>query len=90
MTRDEVITGVAQKCETSKKLAAEFVNAFLEQITEGLSEGKKVSFVGFGTFEVRHRNERKGINPQTREPIIIPARNVPVFKAGKNLREAVK
>lgn len=90
MTRDEVITGVAQKCETSKKLANEVVNAFLEQITEALAEGERVSFVGFGTFEVKQRDERKGINPQTREQILIPARKVPVFKAGKKLKEAVK
>ncbi|MFA7056789.1 MAG: HU family DNA-binding protein [Candidatus Cloacimonadales bacterium] len=90
MTRDEVIAGVAQKCETSKKLANEVVNAFLEQITEALAEGERVSFVGFGTFEVKQRDERKGINPQTREQILIPARKVPVFKAGKKLKEAVK
>ncbi|MBI9030393.1 HU family DNA-binding protein [bacterium] len=90
MTRDELISGIADQCKCSKKLATEIVNAFLDQILNALAEGKKVSFVGFGSFEVKERQERKGINPQTKEQITIPARKVPVFKAGKKLKDAVK
>jgi DNA-binding protein HU-beta len=90
MTRDELITKIAQDADVSKKQAAEIVNAFLDNIQKALAEGKKVSFVGFGSFEVKQRNERKGINPQNKKEITIPARKVPVFKAGKKLKDAVK
>ncbi len=69
MTRDELITKIAQDAEVSKKQAAEIVNAFLDNIQKALAEGKKVSFVGFGSFEVKQRNERKGINPQIRKKL---------------------
>ncbi len=90
MTRDELVAKIAEQVKCSKKQAAEMVNAFLDQILKALAEGKKVSFVGFGSFEVKQRNERKGINPQNKKPITIPARKVPVFKAGKKLKDAVK
>ncbi|OQY36715.1 MAG: hypothetical protein B6226_06100 [Candidatus Cloacimonetes bacterium 4572_65] len=90
MTRDELIAKIAVKAEISKKKAGEIVNIFLTEITTSLAEGNKVSFVGFGTFDVRSREERKGINPQTKEVITIPARTVPVFKAGKKLKDAIK
>lgn len=61
----------------------------LECIQEALSKGDKVQLVGFGTFEVKERAERKGRNPQTGEEILIPATVVPIFKAGKGLKEAV-
>ena len=63
--------------------------AVFETITETLVDGEKVQLVGFGTFEVRDRKERQGQNPQTKEPIVIPATKVPAFKAGKSLKEAV-
>ena len=59
-------------------------------ITETLAKGERVQLVGFGTFEVRDRAERKGRNPQTREEIIIPASKAPVFKAGKALKDSVQ
>jgi DNA-binding protein HU-beta len=90
MTRDELIGKIAEQIKCTKKQAAEMVNAFLDQILNALAEGKKVSFVGFGSFEVKQRKERKGINPQNKQQIIIPARKVPVFKAGKKLKDAVK
>ncbi|MGN0983940.1 MAG: HU family DNA-binding protein, partial [Gemmiger sp.] len=55
-----------------------------------LQQGDKVSLVGFGTFEVRERPERKGRNPQTKEEITIPASKLPAFKAGKALKDAVQ
>lgn len=90
MTRDELIGKIAEQIKCSKKQAAEMVNAFLDQVQGALADGKKVSFVGFGTFEVKQREERMGVNPQTKEKITIPARKVPVFKAGKKLKDAVK
>lgn len=62
----------------------------LEGITQSLRKGEKVSLVGFGSFTVAHRKARNGINPKTRKALKIPARKVPVFKAGKKLKEAVK
>ncbi len=90
MTKDELVSKIADKSNLSKKVVNEFVAAFIEEITEAMKNGKRVSFVGFGTFEPKLRKERQGINPQTKEKITIPARRVPVFKAGKKLREAVK
>ncbi len=90
MTKDELVSKIAENSDQPKKVVNEFVAAFIEEITEAMKNGKRVSFVGFGTFEPKLRKERQGINPQTKEKITIPARRVPVFKAGKKLREAVK
>ena len=61
----------------------------LESITETLASGEKVSLVGFGTFEVKERAAHQGINPSTKEPMQIPASKSPVFKSGKQLKDAV-
>ena len=63
--------------------------AFTESVEEALEKGEKVQLVGFGTFETRERAAREGRNPRTKEPITIPASTVPVFKAGKELKEKV-
>ena len=73
----------------SKKDAEKAVNAFVDTVEEALTGGDKVSLVGFGTFEVRSRAARKGLNPQTKEEIDIPASRVPAFKAGKALKDSV-
>ncbi|MEG2039155.1 MAG: HU family DNA-binding protein, partial [Oscillospiraceae bacterium] len=65
------------------------VNAVLECVTTALTEGDKVSLVGFGTFEVKSRPERQGVNPQTGEKMTIAASKLPSFKAGKTLKDAV-
>ncbi len=90
MSREELVAKIAQDAEISKKVANVALHAVLEGITLSLEKREKISFVGFGTFSVVDRKERKGINPQTKEEIMIPARTVPVFKAGKKLKEAVK
>ena len=87
MTKAELINAVAQKTELSKKDSDKAVTAVLDAITEALADGDKVALVGFGTFEVKERAE--GINPRTKEKIMIPASKLPVFKAGKALKEAV-
>lgn len=90
MSRDELIKKIASKAGVSQKVAGLALAAFLEGVTEALKKKDKVSLVGFGSFSVAHRKARKGINPKTKAALKIPARNVPVFKAGKKLKEAVK
>lgn len=89
MTKTELAAKVAEKVGISKKAAAEAVDAVLSSVTEALAEGDKVSFVGFGTFEVRERAARQGINPRTKETISIAASKLPVFKAGRGLKDAI-
>jgi DNA-binding protein HU-beta len=89
MNKAELISNVAEKTELTKKDSEKAVLAMLDTIGEALSRGDKVQLVGFGTFEIRERAARKGRNPQTGEEIYIDAARVPVFKAGKALRESV-
>ncbi|HHW43054.1 MAG: HU family DNA-binding protein [Thermoanaerobacteraceae bacterium] len=89
MNKAELIAQVAEKTDLTKKDAEKAVSAVLASIEEALSRGDKVQLVGFGTFEIRERAARKGRNPQTGEEIDIAAARVPVFKAGKALRDAV-
>ena len=89
MTKADLITVVAQKTNLSKKDSDKAVAAVLDAITETLAAGEKVSLVGFGTFEVKERAAREGINPRTKEKIEIPSSKLPVFKAGKGLKEDV-
>ena len=90
MTKVELIAAVAADAGLSKKDAEKAVNSAVNAITEALKNGEKVSLVGFGTFEVRERPERKGRNPQTKQEITIPASKLPAFKAGKALKDAVQ
>ena len=89
MNKSELVASVAEKAGLTKKDAEKAVNAVFDSITETLVAGEKVQLVGFGTFEVRERKERQGQNPQTTQPITIPATKVPAFKAGKGLKDAV-
>ena len=89
MTKAELISVVAEKTDLTKKDTDKTVTAIVDAITEALMNGDKVSIVGFGTFEVKDRAARKGINPRTKEPMPIPASKLPSFKAGKALKEAV-
>lgn len=88
--KQDLITKVAETAELSKKQAALVVNTVFETISESLSNGEKVQIIGFGSFDVRERAERKGRNPQTGAELVIPASKVPGFKAGKALKETVK
>ncbi len=89
MNKTELIAAVAEKAELSKKDADKAVAAVIETITKALKKGDKVQLVGFGTFEVRARGARTGLNPRTKETIKIPAAKLPAFKAGKALKDAV-
>ncbi len=91
MNKDALVEKVAAKVGLSKKQTEDVLDQSLELITQTLKEGGKVSLTGFGTFQVTHRAARKGVNPQKpSEKIDIPAVNVPKFKAGKTLKDAVK
>lgn len=89
MTKAELVTAIASKTELTKKASEAALTAVLDSITEALKKGDKVVLVGFGTFEVRARAARTGINPQTKKKIKIPATKVPAFKAGRALKEVV-
>ena len=89
MNKTELVNAVAEKADFSKKDADKAVAAELDSITDALAQGDKVQIVGFGTFEVRARAEKQGRNPKTGEAMIVPASNLPAFKAGKALKEAV-
>ncbi|WP_100405287.1 HU family DNA-binding protein [Bacillus solitudinis] len=90
MNKTELINGVAERSQLSKKDAGSAVNAVFDLITESMATGETVQLIGFGNFEVRERAARKGRNPQTGEEIDIAATKTPAFKAGKQLKEAVK
>ena len=89
MNKAELIANVANLASLSKKDAEKAVNAFIDSVESALKKDDKVQLVGFGTFEVRKRAERKGRNPQTKAEITIPASKVPAFKVGKALKDAV-
>ena len=89
MNKAELISAVAAAADVSKKDAEAVVTAALETITGALKEGEKVQLVGFGSFEVKKRAARLGRNPKTKESIEIPATTVPVFKAGKALKDKI-
>lgn len=89
MTKTEFVARIAEKTGSTKADAEKGVNAFLEAVTEALRSGDKVSFAGFGSFEVTERAAREGRNPQTGETMQLKASKAPKFKAGKVLKEAV-
>lgn len=90
MNKTEIISKVAEKSGLSKKDAEKTVNAFIETVTEVLKSGNGIQLIGFGSFQVKQRTARNRHNPKTGEKLKITAANVPSFKAGKKLKEAVK
>jgi DNA-binding protein HU-beta len=89
MNKAELVDAVAGAANLSKADAGRAVDAVVDSITSALQKGQQVSVVGFGTFSVKHRSARSGRNPRTGDTIKIAASNVPGFKAGKALRDAV-
>ena len=89
MNKSELIDAIADGADISKASAGRALDSVLEAITGALKKGDQVSLVGFGTFAVKHRPARTGRNPQTGQEIQIKAANVPGFKAGKALKDAV-
>lgn len=89
MNKSEFIDAVADKASLSKADAAKAVDAMMEVVGDALKAGDQVALIGFGTFLNRRREARDGRNPRTGETIKIAAANVPAFKAGKALKDAV-
>lgn len=89
MNKTDLVKAVAQKADMTQKDAEKAINAVFAAIEEALANDDKVQIIGFGTFEVKTREERKGRNPQTGNEITIPASKNPVFKAGKGLKDTV-
>ena len=90
MTKEELIAKVAEDAGTTKKEAASALKSFLDSIESTLVKGDRVTLIGFGTFFVSERAAREGRNPATGESIKIPAANIPKFKPGKKIKDAVQ
>ncbi len=90
MTKVELVAKMASDSKISKAAAKKALNSFINNVTDMLKKGEKITLIGFGTFSVVERKARKGRNPQTGEDITIPATNVVKFKTGKKLKETVK
>ena len=89
MNKGELVDQIVEKTGVSKKSADAVLTAMLESIVEAVSNGNKVTLVGFGSFEPRHRQERQGRNPQTGKELTIPATTIPAFSAGKVFKDKV-
>lgn len=89
MNKSELIAQVAEKTGASRKDTELTITAMLEIIGDELAAGERVQLVGFGAFETKHREPRVGRNPRTLETVEIPATTVPVFKAGKALKQKI-
>ncbi|MDE3274062.1 MAG: nucleoid-associated protein HU-beta [Pseudoalteromonas spongiae] len=89
MNKSQLVDQIATDADISKAAAGRALDSFIEAVTGALKDGDSVALVGFGTFSVRERAARTGRNPQTGESIEIAAANIPSFKAGKALKDAV-
>lgn len=89
MNKEELVQEVAKKTKQSQALTAEILRSFIETVEKTVAKGKKVTLVGFGTFEARKRAARVGRNPQTGKELKIAAKTVPAFSAGKKFKELV-
>lgn len=90
MNKTELVNAIAEKAGISKKDAQGALNATIEAISEAVAANDKVALIGFGTFSVVEKPERKGINPRTKEPMTFAAHKVVKFKAGAELAAKVK
>ena len=90
MNKEELVKEISKKSKVSQKLAGDVLAAVLDTVAKTVAKGKKVTLVGFGTFEPRKRAARSGRNPQTGATIKIAAKTVPAFSAGKKFKELVK
>ncbi len=89
MNKEELVQEVSKKAKVTQKDAAEIINSIMSTIEKTVAKGKKVTLVGFGTFEARKRAARTGRNPQTGATIKIAAKTAPVFTAGKKFKDIV-
>jgi len=90
MTKAELIEKVAEKVDgLSKKQTEVVINTIFDSVKRALAAGDKIEIRGFGSFKIRNRRKREGRNPKTGEPVRVPAKKVPFFKPGKELKELV-
>jgi integration host factor subunit beta len=89
MTKAELVEEVAESATLTRKHSEVIVDAVFSSIVEALQRGDKIELRGFGSFRVRHRGSRTGRNPKTGEGVLVPAKRVPYFKPGKELRELI-
>ena len=87
MNKEELVQEVSKKAKLTQKDVSEILSTFIDVVEKTVARGKKVTLVGFGTFDSRKRAERIGRNPQSGKEINIPAKTVPAFSAGKKFRE---
>ena len=91
MTKQDLVSAIASSAGVTKKTAGISLDAILASITKELKKGKNVTITGFGTFRISKRAARTGVNPRNpSQKIQIPAMNIPAFKAGKSLKDAVR
>lgn len=90
MNKGNLIETVAKGADVSKAVAEKVINVTLEAIKGALKKKDKVLLVGFGTFLVKKRSARTCVNPQTKKKMTIKAKNVPAFRPGKELKDAIK
>lgn len=89
MTKAELVEEVSKAADLTKKDSEVIVDEVFKNIIQALNRGDKIELRGFGSFRVRHRDARRGRNPKTGEPVDIPAKSVPYFKPGKELKELI-
>ncbi|MAX32289.1 MULTISPECIES: HU family DNA-binding protein [Halomonadaceae] len=89
MRKPELASAIAERADLSKDKASQVLNVILDEITGSVAKGQDVSLIGFGSFTVRERAARTGKNPQTGQPLTIPASKTVAFKPGKALKDAV-
>lgn len=89
MNKQELLSAISEKSGLTKKDSEAALTAFIETVQETLKKGEKVQLIGFGSFEIRERAARTGINPITKKPMEVPAAKVPAFKAGRALKDLV-
>ena len=90
MNKSELVYEVTNRLDVTRKEAEDVIDCFLDLIAENLANGDKVVLSGFGTFEIRNRVSRSGVNPRTGERIYIPCQKTPAFKVGKILKDKLR
>ncbi len=89
MTKAELVEEVSKASELTKKHSEVIVNTVFHSIIDALKQGEKIELRGFGSFRIRQRGSRKGRNPKTGEQVDVPAKKIPYFKPGKELKELI-
>ncbi len=89
MNKTDLVTSIAAKTGFTKKDSEKAIEAFIKTVQESLVAGEKITLAGFGTFEVKEKAERKGVNPKTKKPMVIKATRAPAFKISKSLKAMV-